>query len=493
MAVNELLLNSNTVGKKDIKQIITNVCLVAIRILILLACVTMFFPSFNPGRISLKINKSISLFTTAVSYNNITTALGLALRRGWVHNYSFIILMISSLIIVFGIIACGIGGCMSLGNTLMKKKGLWFPVFGPVVMLVGLGGIYIAYSQVKQTAMPDRIQPNFSWGFYFYLILAVLILILSVIIKILIKNNQNEEKMKIKEKYSLFLYMLPIIFLAFIFSYMPLWGWRYAFFEYSAGQDLTWNKFVGFYYFKLLVQNQSQRLELLKVLRNTFVMSGLGILTSWLPIAFAIFLTEIKSTRFKKFVQTFTTIPNFISWVLVYAVALAIFSSDGFLNGFINLLGKKSSTNYLQSSKGTWLKMLLWGTWKGLGWSAIIYISSIAGIDQQLYESAMIDGAGRFQKMWYITVPSLMPTYSVMLLLSIAGILNNGMEQYLVFKNPNNSEEIKVLDLYVYLLGIDNGQIPMSTVIGMAKSLVSVFLLFVANGVSKLIRGESIV
>lgn len=127
------------------------------------------------------------------------------------------------------------------------------------------------------------------------------------------------------------------------------------------------------------------------------------------------------------------------------------------------------------------------------GWSAIIYIAAISGIDQQLYEAATVDGAGRFQRMWNITVPSLIPTFCVLLLMSIANILSNGMDQYLVFENSTNTSSIMVLDLYVYKLGIGQGQIPLSTVIGMVKSVVSVTLLFAANGISKLFSGESIV
>ena len=147
----------------------------------------------------------------------------------------------------------------------------------------------------------------------------------------------------------------------------------------------------------------------------------------------------------------------------------------------------------LMGGSHVWLHMLAWGLWKGIGWSAIIYIAAISGIDQQLYEAATVDGAGRFQRMWNITVPSLIPTFCVLLLMSIANILSNGMDQYLVFENSTNTSSIMVLDLYVYKLGIGQGQIPLSTVIGMVKSVVSVTLLFAANGISKLIRGESIV
>ena len=174
--------------------------------------------------------------------------------------------------------------------------------------------------------------------------------------------------------------------------------------------------------------------------------------TSWLPMAFAIFLTEIKAVKFKRTVQTLTTIPNFISWVLVYAFAFALFSTDGFMNRVLIDLGViDEAVNFLLSPDHIWLKMLAWGTWKGLGWSAIIYLAAISSIDTQLYEAAIIDGAGRFKRMWYITVPGLLPTYFVLLLLAIAGILSNGMDQYLVFKNAANKNTIEVLDLYVHI------------------------------------------
>ena len=201
-----------------------------------------------------------------------------------------------------------------------------------------------------------------------------------------------------------------------------------------------------------------------------------------------------RSLKFRRFVQTFTTIPNFISWVLVYAIGFAIFSTDGFLSSLMMNLGVWSQgKNFLMSSSHTWLKMWAWGTWKGLGWSAIIYIAGISGIDQQLYEAATVDGAGRFQRMLHVTVPGLTSTFFVLLLMSIANILSNGMDQYLVFKNATNADSIRVLDLYVYELGIGKGSIPLTTVMSMLKSVISVTLLFAANHVSKAIRGESIV
>ncbi len=257
------------------------------------------------------------------------------------------------------------------------------------------------------------------------------------------------------------------------------------------------DNFVGFKWFSYLFQNAATRADIVRVIKNTLAMSALNICTSWLPMMFAIFLCEVKNMRFRRFVQTFTTIPNFISWILVYAIALSIFSTDGFINTFakeFNLMSAEATgKNYLMGDSFTWVKMWLWGTWKGVGWSAIIYIAGISGIDQQLYEAAEIDGAGRFQRMWNITVPGLLPTFFVLLLMSIANILTNGLDQYLVFMNAQNKNTIEVLDLYVYQLGIGGSSIPLSTVVGMFKSVISVILLFAANGVSKKLRGESII
>lgn len=401
--------------------------------------------------------------------------------------------MIASIILVLGIVLAAIGGCMSVGNTRMQRKGLIFPLAGSIVMAGGLGGIFMAHAQIV-TAANDRVPANSASGFWLYAVLAAVILLTTLLQLASGKGVELEEKMEMKEKYKIFLMFLPILALAFVFSYLPLWGWRYAFFDYKAGGELTAENFVGFRWFTYLFQSDATRADILRVIKNTLCLSGIGIITSWLPMAFAIFLTQVRSKRFRRLVQTFTTVPNFLGWVIIYAVALAIFSTDGFVNTFLNnILHITADANYLMDSSHMWLKMWLWGTWKGLGWSAIIYISSITGIDPTLYEAATVDGAGRFQQMWHVTVPQLSSTFFVMLLMSIANVLSNGMEQYLVFSNAMNRQSIEVLDLYVYNLGIVNGQIPLSTMVGMCKSIISVALLFIANTASKKMRGESII
>lgn len=291
-----------------------------------------------------------------------------------------------------------------------------------------------------------------------------------------------------------FLYILPFMILLAVFAYYPLYGWIYAFFDYNPPIPLSKSPFVGFMWFHSMFANQVKISQLLQVLKNTFAMSGIAILFSWLPMTFAIFLHEIKSFRFRKIVQTVTTLPNFISWVLVYSLAFAMFSSDGMFNSIMKHLGLISSPIlFLQSSDHIYLSMWLWLTWKSLGWAAIMYIAAITGIDESLYEAAQVDGATRMQLIRHITIPCLLPTYFVLLMLSIASFLNNGMEQYYVFQNAFNKNTIQVLDLYGFNLAMGGGSYSIATAISMLKSLISVVLLFVVNGLSKLLRGESIV
>ncbi|MCR5415931.1 MAG: ABC transporter permease subunit [Pseudobutyrivibrio sp.] len=291
-----------------------------------------------------------------------------------------------------------------------------------------------------------------------------------------------------------FLWILPFMILVFLFSYFPLHGWIYSFYDYKPPRSLSDCDFVGLYWFKMLFSNKTQVAQLIQVMKNTFAMSLLGIMTSIFPLFFAVFLNEIKNKKFKTFVQTFTTLPNFISWVLVFSVAFALFSSNGMVNNFLmdnNFITEP--IKFLDSDTHTYLKMLFWSMWKGLGWGSIIYLSSIASIDQELYEAASIDGAGRFQKMKYITIPELMPTFFVMLMMSVSNFLNNGMDQYYVFQNSFNKEHIQVLDLYVYNIGMTGSSYSLATAISMLKSIISVALLTVCNLVSKAVRGETIV
>nr|WP_288828784.1 ABC transporter permease subunit [uncultured Clostridium sp.] len=299
---------------------------------------------------------------------------------------------------------------------------------------------------------------------------------------------------KKKRAFREFMYVLPFLLLVAVISYYPLYGWVYAFFDYKPPFPLRMEQFVGLKWFSSLFTNDVKLKQLLAVLRNTFAISGLSLIFSWFPMIFAVFLNEIKWKPFKVFVQTATTLPNFISWVLVYSIAYCVFCSTGVVNSLLMNLGVlKTPQLYLQSANHIWFKMWLWLTWKNAGWAAIMYIAAISGIDEQLKEAARVDGATRMQVIRHITIPGLIPTFFVLVMLNLANFLTNGLEQYFVFQNAFNKDYIQVLDLYVYNIAMGSGGYSLSTAISMFKSIVSVLLLCATNQISKMVRGEGFV
>ena len=299
---------------------------------------------------------------------------------------------------------------------------------------------------------------------------------------------------KKKDGFRLFLMVLPCLVFIFVFSYLPLWGWSFAFFNYKPGRALMDCEFVGWAHFTRLFGNPVMRRQLIMVMRNTLAMAGLGILCSPITPAFAIFMSEISSKKYQKVVQTLTTLPHFISWTIMYSLVFFMLNvNNGFVNNLLVSLGVlEKPVNFLVSQKHVWLTMQGYSMWKGLGWGAIVYLAAISGIDQELYEAAMIDGAGRMQRILHITVPGLIETYFVLLIMSFGNFLNTGMEQYYVFQNAMNQDYIQVLDLYVYNQGIKGGQISYATAIGTMKSFVALVLFAFANTLSKRVRGTSV-
>ena len=294
------------------------------------------------------------------------------------------------------------------------------------------------------------------------------------------------------ESYKLFLLILPCLVVIFIFHYLPLWGWSYAFFQYKPGMDLAQCKFVGWDNFTSLFGNPVMRDNLFRVLRNTFGIQILNYILMPVPMLFAIFLSEIKNTKFQKTVQTLTTLPHFISWVIMFSLASSLFGSSGLINSVLSNVGVEQGINILTTDQHVWLIQAVLNLWKTMGWNAIIYFAAIAGLDQQVYEAAAIDGASRWQKIRYITIPLLVPTFFVLLIMNIGNFMNSGIDQFLAFGNALNKEYIEVLDLYVYNLGIGNGQISFSVAVGIMKSFVALILFAGANYASKKVRGTSV-
>ena len=468
--------------------------MILFRVFLIMVFISAFIAEFNPARLSGLINRNVTLFTCATSYSTIGSNFIRSLNQGWVEQSPLTFTFLGAIICGLAILLVAAAFCLSLGNNKMRRLCIILSWGSSLIGIIGTVILLYAYTLFTNSPAPGRIEPLLPTAVWIYLAMFVFMALYATVLYIKLSKKETEDEYHLEPKYRLFLMMLPFLVLVVLFAYLPLFGWRFAFFDYTPGIPLTMDDFVGFRWFRFLFDNPFQRAQIVRVLRNTFALSGIGIATSWLPMMFAIFLSEARSTKFKRTVQTLTTIPNYISWVLVYSIAFAIFSTEGFFNWMlINLGTVERGVNHLMDDSNMWLKMWAWGTWRGLGWGAIIYIASISSIDPQLYEAAMVDGAGRFKRMWHITVPGLLPTFFVLLLLGISNVLSNGLDQYLVFENHANRGTIEVLDLYIYNLGLTgSGNIPLSTLIGILKSVISVILLFSANRLSKLVRGETI-
>ena len=283
---------------------------------------------------------------------------------------------------------------------------------------------------------------------------------------------------------------IPFITIVFLFSYVPIFGWIYSFFDYVPGVSIFECDFVGLEYFKLILKDDN----VLRALKNTFVFAIINICLTPLPMLLAILLNELRNGPVKKFVQTFTTLPNFISWVIIFSLATALFASDGIITMLAVKLGLGDASNSLLGSNEAvyWFQSFL-VQWKTLGWNSIIYMAAIAGIDQEQYEAAKVDGAGHFKCAIHVTLPAMMETFVVLFILNIGNFLNTGYEQYLLFKNSLTATNIEVLDLYTYRIGLQNMDYSYGVAISVVKSIVSITLVLAANMVAKKIRGRAVI
>lgn len=292
---------------------------------------------------------------------------------------------------------------------------------------------------------------------------------------------------KKRKRWDLFFLILPLMLLVLAFCYVPLAGWYFAFIEYRVGTPIWQCEFVGLNNFIKLFKTTA----FTRAFKNTLIFSSAKYVMLICPAVFAILFNEITNTHFRKFVQTASTLPYFISWVIVYGLVYALFSTEGPVNQLLAVLG--TSQNLLINKDAVYLFQSLLYLWKMLGWNSIIYVAAIAGIDQQLYEAAAIDGAGHFRRALHVTVPGIMPTFVVLMLLGVADFVNNGMDQYYVFQNAMVYNKIESLELYTYKQGLKLMDYSYATAVGMFKSLICIVLLFATNAFAKKVRGESII
>ena len=286
---------------------------------------------------------------------------------------------------------------------------------------------------------------------------------------------------------------LSIIFLA-VFAYAPLYGLVLAFKEdiyINIMDNITYADWVQFDHFENFLTDP----EFKNIMGNTLGLNILQLLINFpAPIIFAILLSELISDKFKKFVQSVTFFPHFISWVIFGGIFINLLDyNTGIVNTlFVNIGLIKEPVDILGDPKYFWAIIIITSILKGLGWGSVIYVAAISGIPKELYEAAAIDGANRWHKIRYITVPYIAPTITLFFILSVSGLLNNGIDHLWVFQNTNNISRSEVLDTFIYKYGIPQWQYGYATAVGLFKSVVSFILLILGNTICKKVTGKGI-
>jgi len=294
-----------------------------------------------------------------------------------------------------------------------------------------------------------------------------------------------------RNKY-LYLFILPGLVWFLIFCYQPMYGLLIAFKDYDIAEGIMASKWVGFKYFVEFFQEPNFK----NIMTNTICISLLKLVFSFpAPIILALLINEVTNMKYKRVVQTISYLPFFVSWVVVAGIWYELLTIDygGFVNTLLQELGLiKEPIFWFGDPKYFWGIVVVSDIWKGVGFGTIIYLAALAGINQELYESAVIDGAGKMRQTWYITLPGIKPTIILLFIMGIGNFLNAGFEQIYVLQNPAIAERAEIIDTYVMTAGIFRSNYEIATAVGIFKSVIGVILLFTTNFLVKLTGEEGI-
>ncbi|PYE49651.1 sugar ABC transporter permease [Paenibacillus barcinonensis] len=289
---------------------------------------------------------------------------------------------------------------------------------------------------------------------------------------------------RLRSQKQLMFMSLPIVAYILVFSYYPIWGWVMAFQNYSPAKKFSQQEWVGLKHFKFLLTDDA----FLNVLRNTIAMSLINMILGFVTaIVFAILLNEIKNKLYKRTIQTISYLPHFLSWIIVTGIVASSLSVDG---GIVNVVLMKLG---FINEPIMWLSVpeYFWGivgashVWKEVGWNAIIYLAAITSIDPSLYEAAEIDGANRYQKMLYVTLPGIKSIVIILLIMNMGWILEAGFEVQYLLGNGVVVDWSQTIDIFVLKYGLQIGNYSLATAAGIFKTVVSITLIFAANSISK--------
>ncbi len=303
--------------------------------------------------------------------------------------------------------------------------------------------------------------------------------------------KRNTFWQKLKQQKALVFMSVPFLIHVIIFKYIPIWGWVLAFQEYWPGKSIFQQTWVGFDNFRMLFNDP----VFYQVLRNTLAMSVIKLILGTVSsIALALIINEVRFIPFKRAAQTVSYLPHFISWVVAANLVRDALSTDGGIvnDVLLNLNIIKEPIMFLGIPKMFWWIIGLSHVWKEVGWGAIIYLAAIAGIDPSLYEASVIDGAGRLKQMWYITLPSIRPTISILLIMNMGYLLSAGFEQQYLLQNGRVIDYARVFTIYELDYGIKMMRYSFATAVGIFRSVVSLILVFFTNQFAKRLGQEGL-
>ena len=299
----------------------------------------------------------------------------------------------------------------------------------------------------------------------------------------------NSRWRRLAKNWELYLFVLPAVAYIILYCYLPMYGVQIAFKDYRVGKGIEGSAWVGLKHFQKFLSTPS----CLQLIRNTLNLSLYWLAVGFpMPILFALVVNELADGRFKKFIQTISYAPHFISTVvMVSMITMFLDASNGIVNKLIGYLGIGP---YPFMTVAAWFPTIyvVSGVWQNLGWSAIIYFAALSGIDPELHEAAMIDGAGRLKRIWHINLPGILPTVTILLILSVGNIMSVGFEKVYLMQNALNTETSEIISTFVYKMGLQYNQYSYSSAIGLFNSAINFVLLVTVNFVTRRIGGTSL-
>lgn len=300
------------------------------------------------------------------------------------------------------------------------------------------------------------------------------------------KNKKRKVRItrkELKRQRVLLIWAAIFVIYGFVFYYLPLGGWLMAFQNYTPKNGIFHSQFIGLDKFKLLFND----ISFLRTIRNTLAMGVINLVATFTTaILFAVLLNELKSIKGKKLVQTISYLPHFLSWIIVTGILHDSLSLSGIVNELLMKAGFiERGINFFAHREYFWWIVAFANVWKETGWNAIVYLAAITAIDPNLYEAAEIDGAGRWGKIRYVTLPAIKPTINVLLLINLGNVLNAGFEVQYLLGNGLIQDVSQTIDIYVLNWGISQGDYSLGTAAGIFKSVVSIVLIVVANRMAK--------